>query len=446
MVENAPIDANTDETHIEQWKVKRLIKKLSQARGNGTSFVSLYIPAGDAIVKHQQLLASELSGAESIKSRQTRQSVLSAITSSREKLKLYKNTPPNGLCIFCGVILMEDGKTEKKITIDLQPFRPINIFTYKCQNSFHTEPLLSLLEDDDKFGFIVIDGNGVLFATLQGNNKEIIQRMPVQLPKKHGRGGQSAVRFARLREEKRHLYVTRCCELATQHFISNDKPNVRGIVVAGSADLKFVMQQSDHFEFRLKALIIATVDVSYGFDQGFNQAITLAQDSLTNVKFVQEKKVIGRFFEAIALDTGMIVFGVEDTMKALELGALETMMLFENIEIMRYEIKNPVKNETKTYLLNAQQEQDPKYFKDAETGVDLEVVSSESLADWLCLNYKSYGITIEFITDKSPDGFQFVKGFGGIGGFLRYRMDVDDVIGDAMGNYDDDFDPDEDFI
>ena len=133
-------------------------------------------------------------------------------------------------------------------------------------------------------------------------------------------------------------------------------------------------------------------------------------------------------------------------MKALDLGALETMMLFENIEIMRYEIKNPVTNVTKTYLLNAQQEQDPKYFKDPETGVDLEVVSSEPLADWICLHYKEYGISIEFITDKSPDGFQFCKGFGGIGGFLRYRMDVDDVIGDATGNYDEDFDPDEDFI
>ena len=66
--------------------------------------------------------------------------------------------------------------------------------------------------------------------------------MPVQLPKKHGRGGQSAVRFARLREEKRHLYIVKCCELAKQHFISNDAPNIRGIVVAGSADLKFVMQ------------------------------------------------------------------------------------------------------------------------------------------------------------------------------------------------------------
>jgi len=39
--------------------------------------------------------------------------------------------------------------------------------------------------------------------------------MPVQLPKKHGRGGQSAMRFARLREEKRHMYIVKCAELAT---------------------------------------------------------------------------------------------------------------------------------------------------------------------------------------------------------------------------------------
>ena len=272
--------------------------------------MSLYIPRGDNLNKHMSLLTQELSGAESIKSRQTRQSVVSAITSAREKLKLYKNVPENGLCIFAGIILMEDNKTEKKVKYAIEPFRHINVFAYKCQNNFYTEPLLSLLEDDDKFGFIVIDGNGVLFATLQGNTKEVIQRMPVQLPKKHGRGGQSAVRFARLREEKRHLYIVKCCEMAKQHFLPNNEPNIRGIVIAGSADLKFVMQQSDHFEPRLKEKIITTVDVSYGFDQGFNQAISLAADSLTDVKFVHEKKVIGKFFEEIALDTGMITFGV----------------------------------------------------------------------------------------------------------------------------------------
>ena len=301
-----------------------------------------------------------------------------------------------------------------------------------------------MLQDDETFGFIIVDGNGVLYATLQGNNKEILQRMTVQLPKKHGRGGQSAMRFARIREEKRHNYVRKVAELASQHFLQDDKPNVKGLVIAGSASLKIDLQNSELFDKRLSNIVLASLDVAYGMDNGLNSAITLSADTLSNVKFVQEKKVIGKLFEAIALDTGMIVFGVDDTMKALEMGALETMLLFENIEVMRYEIENPVKGETKVHLLNATQEKDPKYFKDPDTGIDLKVVAQDQLADWLCLHYKAYGVQIEFITDKSPDGFQFVKGFGGIGGFLRYKLDIEDIAGDAMGN--EDFDPDEDFI
>lgn len=38
-----------------------------------------------------------------------------------------------------------------------------------------------------------------------------------------GRGGQSALRFARLRMEKRHNYVRKVAETAVQMFISNDK-------------------------------------------------------------------------------------------------------------------------------------------------------------------------------------------------------------------------------
>lgn len=70
----------------------------------------------------------------------------------------------------------------------------------------------------------------------------------VDLPKKHGRGGQSALRFARLRMEKRHNYVRKVAEVATQLFISNDKPNIAGLILAGSADFKTELSQSDMFD------------------------------------------------------------------------------------------------------------------------------------------------------------------------------------------------------
>ena len=51
-----------------------------------------------------------------------------------------------------------------------------------------------------------------------------------------------------------------------------------------------------------------------------------------------------------------------------------------------------------------------------QTGVELELVDSMPLLEWLANNYKSFGATLEIITDRSQEGSQYVRGFGGIGG------------------------------
>ncbi|KAL4705395.1 hypothetical protein ACJJTC_002418 [Scirpophaga incertulas] len=320
--------------NVEIWKIKKLIKSLEMARGNGTSMISLIIPPKDQVSRVSKMLADEFGTASNIKSRVNRLSVLGAITSVQHRLKLYTKVPPNGLVIYCGTIVTDEGK-EKKVNIDFEPFKPINTSLYLCDNKFHTEALTALLADDNKFSFIVMDGNGALFGTLQGNSREVLHKFSVDLPKKHGRGGQSALRFARLRMEKRHNYVRKVAEVATHLFISGDRPNTAGLILAGSADFKTELSQSDMFDPRLQSKIIKLVDVSYGGENGFNQAIELAAESLQNVKFIQEKKLIGRYFEEISQDTGKYCFGVDDTLRALELGAVETLICWENLDIRR---------------------------------------------------------------------------------------------------------------
>lgn len=415
---------------IEQWKIKRLIKRLEEAKGNGTSMISLIIPPKKAISEITKMLNDETGTATNIKSNVNRKSVLTAITSARERLKLYNRTPPNGLILYTGTVLGEDGRTEKKMVIDFEPFKPINKSLYLCDNKFHVEDLKDLLENEDVFGFIVVDGAGSLYGTLQGNNREVLHKFTVELPKKHGRGGQSSVRFARLRMEKRHNYLKKVCEVATQVFISNDRPNINGLVLAGSADFKNDLYQSDMFDQRLKPKVLKIVDVSYGGENGFNQAIELSQECLTNVKFVQEKKVLSKFFEEISVDSGLVVFGIVDTMKVLETGAIETLLLYENMDMWRLVLKNKEDETTSIVFLTTDQLTDPKHYKDANTKAELETIESLQLSEWLAENYVNFGAALNFITDKSSEGFQFVKGFGGIGGFLRYKVDVDKMDAD----------------
>ena len=80
------------------------------------------------------------------------------------------------MVVYCGTIMTDEGK-EKKVTIDFEPFKPINTSLYLCDNKFHTEALSDLLTDDNCFGFIVMDGNGCLFGTLTGNTRDIITKV-----------------------------------------------------------------------------------------------------------------------------------------------------------------------------------------------------------------------------------------------------------------------------
>lgn len=301
----------------------------------------------------------------------------------------FNIVPPTGLVVYCGTVVTDEGK-EKKVNIDFPPHKPINTSLYMCDNKFHTEALSELLESDSKFGFVIMDGNGTLFGTVSGNTRDVIHKFTVDLPKKHGRGGQSALRFSRLRDEKRHNYVRKVAEMTVQHFITNDKVNVTGLVLAGSADFKTELSQSDLFDPRLQAKVIKIVDVSYGGENGFNQAIELSAEALSNVKFIQEKRLISKYFDAISQDTGKYCFGVEDTLKALDMGAVETLIVWENLDIARVTLRNAA-GELDIKHFNKDQEKDRTNFVDPADGSEMEVVEKMPLLEWLAEKYKDFG-------------------------------------------------------
>lgn len=128
------------------------------------------------------------------------------------------------------------------------------------------------------------------------------------------------------------------------------------------------------------------MDVSYGGENGFNQAIELAAESLQNVKFIQEKKLIGRYFDEISQDTGKYCFGVEDTLRGLELGAVETLICWENLDIQRYVLKNHTTGTETVLHLTPEQEKDKSHFTDKE--VRLKMHSQLKHRKLPCLSHR----------------------------------------------------------
>jgi len=414
--------------NIERFKVKKLIKQLESARGAGTSVITLYVPPKEQLCKVTQMLTIELGTCSNIKSHTNKLSVQGAITSTLGRLKMFNRVPTNGMILYCGTVLTDDDK-EKKVTIDIEPFKPVSRSLYMCDNRFHTDELQRMLESDDKFGFIVVDGTGALFATVAGSVKEKLGSISVELPKKHGRGGQSKNRFARIRMERRHNYVRKVAELATQYFITNDRPNVVGIVLAGSAEFKETLNQSDLFDPRLKAVFLKLVDIAHPGDMGLNQAIEQSGDALSGVKLVAEKKLLTKFFDEIACDTEMFSFGVHDTMKCVAMGAVQTLIVYEDLEINRYVITPSNGGEPQVLFMTEQEYHKSghvaaKATTNDEGGVVNNAVEFENIVDWMAANYTKWGCTLELMSNKSQEGSQFVRGFGGIGGLLRYKVNL----------------------
>lgn len=57
---------------------------------------------------------------------------------------------------------------------------------------------------------------------------------------------------------------------------------------------------------------------------------------------LQEKRLIAKFFEEISQDTNKYVFGVKDTLMCLDMGAVETLLVWESLDCDRYELNNTV--------------------------------------------------------------------------------------------------------
>lgn len=305
--------------------------------------------------------------------------------------------------------------------VDFEPIRPVQTFQYRCDSRFHTSALKSMLTEmgENSYGFIVVDGNGALFGLLQGSHREVLQKFSVELPNKHRRGGQSALRFERLCTEKRNLYIQKVAGRAVSLFIADNRSTVAGLVVAGAAGCKDDLLKSTSFK-PLLSLLLKTIDISYGGERGFDQAIEESVETIGSVKLLQEKRVLEQYFEEVQRDAGKYCFSIEDTMQALDVGAVDTLLVWEDLGVSRYEMQNRETGDTMVRHLSKEQEE----AECSGSGNSMfNITKEETLLEWIYQNHHRFGCNLELVSDRTGAGQQFVQGFGGIGGILRWKID-----------------------
>lgn len=166
-----------------------VMKTITEYSGRGSGLVTMVVPASYRLDRLRAMISQERASAQNIKDKNNRRAVSDALTQAATLVDSLHAIPANGVAIFAGA----------NVRTMVEPPAPITKFIYRCGSKFSTDYVTGLASRHDAYGFIVIDGNGALFATVVNASPTVHQHYEVDLPNKQRKGGQSSVRFARLR-------------------------------------------------------------------------------------------------------------------------------------------------------------------------------------------------------------------------------------------------------
>jgi peptide chain release factor subunit 1 len=358
----------------QKLKLKHVIKELEQHRGRHTELVSVYVPAGYDLVKIINHLQQEQGTASNIKSASTRNNVISALERMVQHLRLFKQTPPNGLVVFSGNVAEREGQQDFKVW-SLEPPVPLNIRIYRCDKEFVLEPLKEMVELEDVYGMVVMDRRDATLAILKGKTIIPLQTTHSEVPGKIRAGGQSAPRFARLREGAIKNHYKKVADHMKEQFLF--MKDLKGIILGGPSTTTNDFLNKGYLTTDVRNKIIAVKDLSYTGEFGLQELLERSQDVLAEEEVAKEKALMQKFFNLLATKPEMVSYGEKHVKECVMMGAVDALLLSEAVD--------------------------------------------EKLMDELDNETKKYGTNIEVISTETREGVQ-LKEMGGIAAILRYPV------------------------
>jgi len=407
-----------------KFRLKRTLDLLASKEGHHTELVSLYVPRNKQISDVMNSLRSEYSTASNIKSRTTRKNVLDAIEKVMQRLRLFKETPANGLVIFCGAIPQNGVGSERIETYVIEPLDPTPIYYYRCDQRFHLEPLMDMLKEKSTYGFIIIDGSEATIATLKGMQLKIVKELTSGLPGKHRAGGQSQRRFERLREAETNEYFKRVGNHINDIFLPI--PDLEGIIIGGPGPTKDDFAGGDYLQYTLKEKIISTVDTAYTGEGGLDEMVDRSPDILKEVRYVEEKKLMQGFLYELGHESGLVTYGENEVRNALYKGVVRILLISEEFEEDRVTLQCSNCGYTQQVTIRGKR---PEIIEAEYAGTTCPQCSTPNLKaneikdviDELAEIALQTNAEVEVISIQTEEGMELKESFGRVAAILRYK-------------------------
>jgi peptide chain release factor subunit 1 len=421
----------TQNTHKQKWdsvgryKLNKMLRDLSGITGHGTELVTVYIPPRRPIFEVIAQLRNEAGTASNIKSDLTRTHVQDALSRTVEHLKLFKETPENGMAIFCGAIPNSKGIGNEKIELySVNPPKPIQINLYRCDDHFWTDHIRDMLKDDRTIGLLAIDTQEAGLGIVSGDRWQVIDSLTSGVAGKHRQGGQSARRFERLRDNELNEFYHRIADHAYKVFLEQYK--ISGMIVGGPGPTKENFLKEEYLDYRLQKNIIATIDCSYSGDEGIREILDKVHEQgiLNDYRLMEEKRLMKKFMTEVYSERGLAIYGFSDVLRSLKNGVVDTVIMIDEIQLEEIKLKcNKCNAEKIMYaerinLINTRQNLLSNACESCGA-TDLVINDSDLVSVVEDLSGQT-GAKLEIISSKTEEGAQLAS-LGGIGAILRFR-------------------------
>ena len=172
-----------------------------------------------------------------------------------------------------------------------------------------------MLREKETYVILLVNANNATIATLQGKRLDIVRQMHSGVTGKTKAGGQSAMRYERLRDMQLNEYFTRVGAHANETFLPID--TLKGIILGGPGPTKYDFEKGGYLNYQLKDKILDVVDTAYVEEQGVKEVMDKAPEIMKKVRYIEEKEIMQKFLYEVGHDTGMITYGEAEVRRLL---------------------------------------------------------------------------------------------------------------------------------
>lgn len=332
--------------------------------------LTILIPSSKSINNVKQILDENYSSSNNIKDKNNLSNVQDIISSVSIIIKNLQKVPKNGLMILSGIT-----NDNKKILINLEPSVKITNFIYDYGRQFNVEEIHKLYDSCLKtYIFVVVGGDNFSIYSYINNNKNLIFKHKINLQKKHRKGGQSSVRFARLAEISKQSSVKFMCE-SVINYVIKDKiiiQNLCKIMIGGPGIIKNDVYDilNDNVlcnKFLYNTLFNTSDDIPI---VAINEMILLTIEHIKLIETNSNNNIIDEFINYYHSTDKLCAIGDKQCLLELNNKNVKHIFIHEN-------------------LLN--------YYQD---------------------KLNDFDVTYDIIFDNSAKSFQFLKGFLGMTAYL----------------------------